>query len=166
VRGVQPRRASRWGGAWGRSAGRGSERRGAWGGGARSAPPSRIRCITRRSLGQTELAGARDSLGAPLDLEFAEDLAIVSFDRVQGEKQPLPNLLIGEPLRNEAEDFQLAAAQWLDQRPGGLAKESVFTRRLPSIEHRQRSGGGSFGQMHSGLAHRELVRLSQMSRRR
>ena len=37
-------------------------------------------------LGQAELAGARDSFGAPLDLEFAEDLPIVSFHRVQGEE--------------------------------------------------------------------------------
>ena len=38
------------------------------------------------SLGQAELAGAGDSFGAPLDLEFAEDLPIVSFYRVQGEE--------------------------------------------------------------------------------
>ena len=34
---------------------------------------------------------------------------------VQGEEQPLANLLIRESLRNELEDFQLALAQWLDQ---------------------------------------------------
>ena len=56
-------------------------------------------------LRQTQLAGARDSFGAPLDLEFAKDLPIVSLDRVQGEEQSCPNLLIGEPLTDEPEDF-------------------------------------------------------------
>ena len=45
-------------------------------------------------LRQTQLAGARDSFGAPLDLEFAKDLPIVSLDRVQGEEEPLANLVI------------------------------------------------------------------------
>ncbi len=54
-------------------------------------------------LRQTQLAGARDSFGAPLDLEFAKDLPIVSLDRVQGEEEPLANLVIGESLSNEPE---------------------------------------------------------------
>jgi hypothetical protein len=40
-------------------------------------------------LRQTQLAGARDSFGAPLDLEFAKDPPVVSFHRVQGEEEPL-----------------------------------------------------------------------------
>jgi hypothetical protein len=56
-------------------------------------------------LGQSEFAGARDSFGAPLDLEFAEDLPIVSFHRVQGEEEPLANLVIGKSLSNEPEDL-------------------------------------------------------------
>jgi len=56
-------------------------------------------------LRQTQLAGARDSFGAPLDLEFAEDLPIVSFHRVQGEEEPLSNFVIRESLTYEAEDF-------------------------------------------------------------
>ncbi len=56
-------------------------------------------------LRQTQLAGARDSFGAPLDLEFAKDLPIVSLDRVQGEEEPLANLVIGESLSNEPEDL-------------------------------------------------------------
>ncbi len=56
-------------------------------------------------LQQTQRAGTCDRFGAPLDLEFAKDVPIVSFHRVQGEEQPLAHLLIGESLRNEVEDF-------------------------------------------------------------
>src|SRR5438552_2633647 len=56
-------------------------------------------------LPQTQLAGARDSFGAPLDLELAKDLPIVSLDRVQGEEEPLANLVVGESLSNEPEDL-------------------------------------------------------------
>jgi hypothetical protein len=56
-------------------------------------------------LRQTQLAGARDSFGAPLDLEFAKDLPIVSLDRVQGEEEPLANLVIGESFSDEPEDL-------------------------------------------------------------
>jgi hypothetical protein len=48
----------------------------------------RIRCRAVR-LRQTQLASARDSFGAPLDLEFAKDPPVVSFHRVQGEEEPL-----------------------------------------------------------------------------
>ena len=60
---------------------------------------------TLRKLGQAELARACDRLSTPLDLEFAEDLAIVSFDRVQGEEQPLSDFMIREPFSNKAKDF-------------------------------------------------------------
>src|SRR5258708_8054125 len=56
-------------------------------------------------LQQTQLAGTCDRFGAPLDLEFIKDFPIVSFHRVQGEEQPLANLLIREALSNEVEDF-------------------------------------------------------------
>jgi hypothetical protein len=58
-----------------------------------------------------QLAGTYYSFGAPLGLEFAKDVPIVSFHRVQGEEQPLANLLIRESLSNEVEDFHLAVAQ-------------------------------------------------------
>jgi hypothetical protein len=46
-----------------------------------------IKCDPCRGvLRETQLAGTRDSFGAPLDLEFAKDLAVVSFHRVQGEE--------------------------------------------------------------------------------
>jgi hypothetical protein len=36
----------------------------------------------------------------------------VALDGVQGEEEALADLLIGEPFRDEAEDFQLAPAQY------------------------------------------------------
>ncbi len=56
-------------------------------------------------LQQTQLAGTCDRFGAPLDLEFVKDFPIVSFHRVQGEEQPLANLMIRESLSNEVEYF-------------------------------------------------------------
>ena len=53
----------------------------------------RLECCSR-TLRQTQLAGAGDCFGPPLDLELAEDLAVVAFHRVQGEEQSCPNLLI------------------------------------------------------------------------
>ena len=44
-------------------------------------------------LRQAQLSGARDSFGAPLDLEFAKDLSIVFLDLIQGEEEPLANLV-------------------------------------------------------------------------
>src|SRR5258708_17146749 len=65
------------------------------------------RCADKRTfrLQQTQLAGTCDRFGAPLDVEFIKDFPIVSFHRVQGEEQPLANLLIREALSNEVEDF-------------------------------------------------------------
>ena len=57
------------------------------------------------TLRQAELTGARNSFGAPLDLEFAKDPPIVAFDRVQGEEQPLSDFMIREPFSNKAKDF-------------------------------------------------------------
>lgn len=61
-------------------------------------------------LQQTELAGARDGFGAPLDLQFVKDSAVVPFYRMYGQEQPFANLLIRKPLRNEPEYFQFALA--------------------------------------------------------
>jgi len=50
---------------------------------------------------QAQFAGACYSLGAPVDLEFGVDIAVVSFDRAQGEEKPLANLTIRKSLGNE-----------------------------------------------------------------
>ena len=59
-------------------------------------------------LQQAEVAGTGDGLGAPLDIQLAENHAVVPLDRAQGEVEPLANLVIREPLGDEAQDFQLA----------------------------------------------------------
>ena len=56
-------------------------------------------------LEQPQLTGPRDRFGTPLDSEFAKDFQIVPFHCTQSQKKPLANLLIGESLSNEAEDF-------------------------------------------------------------
>ena len=56
-------------------------------------------------LQQTQLAGAGYGFGAALDLQFVEDSAVVPFDRVQGEEQPLANLSIRESLGNQLAVF-------------------------------------------------------------
>ena len=56
------------------------------------------------------------------------------FHRVQGEEEPLADLVIRESLSNEAQDFQFALAQWLDQRLGPTRAE---LRGLLSVKDRQ-----------------------------
>jgi hypothetical protein len=57
------------------------------------------------ALQQTQLASPSDGFGAPLNLELAEDHAIVPFDRTQSQEQPLTDRSIRESLRNELEHF-------------------------------------------------------------
>jgi hypothetical protein len=52
-------------------------------------------------LQQTQLAGARDGFGAPLDLQFAKDVQIVPFNRTQREEKPLANLSIRKSFGDE-----------------------------------------------------------------
>src|SRR5690349_430698 len=49
-----------------------------------------VRSVVLRRLRQTELAGAGDGFGPPLDLELAEDPTVMAFHRVQGEEQSCP----------------------------------------------------------------------------
>ena len=52
-------------------------------------------------LHQPQFAGTCYGFGAPLDLQFAKDNPIVSFNSTQGEEKPLANLTIRESLGNE-----------------------------------------------------------------
>ena len=70
----------------------------------------------RKRLQQTQLVGAGDGFGAALDLKFVENPAVMPFDRVQGQEQPFTDLAVRESLGDQLQDFQLALAQWLDQR--------------------------------------------------
>ena len=73
----------------------------------------RLRCVfepavcgqTDVMLQQTQLAGTRYGFGASLNLQFAIDSAVVSFDRVQGKEKSLANLTIRESLGNELQYF-------------------------------------------------------------
>ncbi len=94
-----------------------------------------------RTLDQTQLTGTGNGFRAPLDLELVEDVAIVPFDRVQRQEQPLPDLVVRQPLGNKPQHLQLALAQRLDQRLGSERgrPDSVVSRpfgpsasRMPS----------------------------------
>ena len=69
-------------------------------------------------LDQAELTGAGDGLGPPLDLQFLEDPAVMALDRIQSQEQPCTDFPIGESLGDQAQDFQLPRAEWVDQRRG------------------------------------------------
>ncbi len=56
-------------------------------------------------LQQAQLAGARCCFGAPPDLEFAKDVAVVSFDGNDGEEKPLADLSVRESLGDESQYF-------------------------------------------------------------
>jgi hypothetical protein len=46
------------------------------------------------TLQQTQFAGTRDGFGAALNLQFVKNLAVVPFDRIQGQEKPLADLSI------------------------------------------------------------------------
>ena len=54
-----------------------------------------------KRLQQVQLAGAGDGFGAALHLEFVKDPAVVPFDRVQGQEQPLADLPVRESLDDQ-----------------------------------------------------------------
>ena len=58
----------------------------------------------------------------------------MSFHSIQGEEQPLADLLIREPLRDEVEDFQLALAEWLEQGLDGTALTFVYMQIAPGAK--------------------------------
>ena len=99
--------------------------------------PQRINHARSIWLCQTQLAGACDSFGAPLDLELAKDLAIVSFHRVKGKEEPLANLVIGESFSDEPEDFHLAVTQWRDEGLARILSPSMFVVAFLHLECRQ-----------------------------
>ncbi len=51
-------------------------------------------CWKNRTLQQTQFTGAGDGFGATLNLQFVKNLAVMPFDRVQGEEKPLAYLSI------------------------------------------------------------------------
>ena len=71
-----------------------------------------------------------DRLGAALDVELGEDVADVDLDRVEGEDEPVRNFLVGQPGRDQMENFQLTAAQRLDLGRGVRAAGRRGDRRM------------------------------------
>jgi hypothetical protein len=59
--------------------------------------------------------------------------------RVQGQEEPLANLVIGESCSDQSEDFQLAVTQWRDQRLARMPSASMFVVVLLRIEYGQQS---------------------------
>ena len=62
-------------------------------------------------LEQAQFAGASDGFGAAFGLQFGEDAQVVPLDRAKRDDQFLGDLLVGKPLRNEAQHFEFAIAQ-------------------------------------------------------
>ena len=76
--------------------------------------------MTALRLQQTQLTGAGDGFGAALHLQFVEDAAVVPFDRVQGEEQPLADLPVRESLGDQLQD--------VPARVGSVARRSADGR--------------------------------------
>src|SRR5262245_43424316 len=75
---------------------------------------------------QAQLAGTGHGFGAPLDLQLAKDLPLGACDRMQGEGEPLADLVIRESSSDERQHLQLAPAQRLDQGLGRRRRGPVF----------------------------------------
>ena len=84
----------------------------------------------RDSVGQVRLVGleelklarAHERLGAALHIKLAVEVVDVSFDRTDREDQGISDRLIGMTIGDQAQDFELAVGEWLDQ-VGGLRLE-------------------------------------------
>src|SRR6185503_8808159 len=59
------------------------------------------------------------------------------FDRNQGDEQLLAYFTIRESLRNQSEHFQLALAQWFNQRLAGRQVRVVFALRRLGFDNSQ-----------------------------
>ena len=75
--------------------------------------------MTALGLQKSQLAGAGNRFGSPLDLQLVKDDAGVSLDRAQSEEEPFADFSIRKSLSNESQHIQLALAQRLDERASG-----------------------------------------------
>jgi len=66
--------------------------------------------------------------------EFAKDFQIVPFHCTQSQKKPLANLLIGESLSYEAQDFQLAFGRVVRSGLGRRRRRAVFALLLLGLK--------------------------------
>lgn len=79
---------------------------------------------TKVSGYQEEFLAFLDGLGAPPDVEFGEEVGAVGFDGIYGDEQPVGDLLVGEALGHEFEDFVLAFADSESVEAGGVELEA------------------------------------------
>src|SRR5438270_12410432 len=86
--------------------------------GACARTASRSGSRIRRLGEQVECSGACHRLGAALHLELTVDGIDIRFDGAQCQNEPGGNITIGEASRNEAEYFQFALGQRVEQRLG------------------------------------------------
>ena len=56
---------------------------------------------------QAQLTGAGNGFCAAADLELAEDVAVVAFDRVEGDVKRLADLAVGEALGDQGKNLKL-----------------------------------------------------------
>src|SRR5690606_5440960 len=62
---------------------------------------------------QTQLLGARDCLGTPLNVKLAVDVPGMGLDRVQGNEQLFADLLVGAALGYQAQYRQFSGGKRL-----------------------------------------------------
>src|SRR2546421_11130094 len=111
---------------------------------------------------QVECSGACHRLGAALHLELTVDGIDIRFDSAQCQDDSGCNLTIGEASRNEAEYFQFALGQRVEQRLGrswcrGCSRRGTFLKPFTAQQCEQpvdvcqgyvrRGGTGSFPRM-------------------
>jgi hypothetical protein len=66
-------------------------------------------------LEQLQLARTRKRLGATFDRELAVEVVDVAFDRADRNDQCIGDRLVRMPLGDQAQDFELAVGQGLNQ---------------------------------------------------
>ena len=61
-------------------------------------------------LDDAKLSGSGNGFRAVVGVEFAEDVAVMDFDCVEGEVEAVGDLLVGQAFGDELEDFEFAVA--------------------------------------------------------
>jgi hypothetical protein len=89
-----------------------------------------------------------DRLGAPLHVEFAVDVRDMFLDGGHADDQVTGDLIVGQPLYNEVEDFELAPGEGFRQCAVGRLGMGINTsRRCSSGTSAIKSGAGEITQV-------------------
>src|SRR5262249_36352890 len=98
-------------------------------------------------------------LGARLDAELAEHVAEGGIDRARGEEELRGNLLVGEPLGDEARDLNLLRRELVDSARVTLARGLARGAKLGASPVRPRLGTEALEALQAGSGWaRESVR--------